>query len=152
MTAITPNIDNQALVTDQLQLCNTDNNIVLTRDEQIVYLYEFKGLKQREIAKEFGIAQQTISHIIRQAKKSSKTRYGVAQQADRDISIAGRAKALQLIEGVKAGKISPNSKAASAKTLYEMARLASGDATEIRETRNISGFFDLSKRGETKGN
>ena len=112
---------------------------VAERNDFICYQWFIKGAKQTELAKYLGLAQSTVATIIGRFKRNDVERSRAVSVWEKDISVKMRRKALQTVDSLNPDGMPDGSKAITAATLIDKARLIDDETTE-----NI-GYSDMTR-------
>ncbi len=107
---------------------NKDITINLKRNDSICYAYFIEGKSQVEIAKEIGISQSMVSHVVRDFKKDDDRRIKLLDRLEKEYSFDARKLAKDLISQVDPATHPKSKLVMDSAILIDKARLIDGEA------------------------
>jgi len=106
------------------------DEFVVTDNDRMAFLSLFRGVRQVDIAKQFGVHQSRVSQIVQAYRDNERLHKRVNKLWGNNTSIEARKQALDIIDSIKPDKVPPQSKAMSAGILIDKARLLDGETIE----------------------
>jgi len=110
----------------------------ISRNEQMLFDYVFRGKKQVDIAKEYGLERSSVSRAIATVINDKEIQARLHKQWEKRYLTVAKSKALQLVEAVDPQDHPATKRVVDSATLVDKTRLLEDKSTENISNLNIS--------------
>lgn len=129
-------------VSNTPDVCETLPASLQERDDLIAFRYFILGQQQKDIAPDYDLTQQGISHVIAKYRKTEAFQNRLVQYWEKEMALIARSKAFQVCQSINPEKIPDGSKATTVGILIDKARLIAGQSTENITFLQIAATYE----------